>query len=127
MKKSEKNWLEWGVFAFGAVVVGGTLCFLVYDAIYNNGDPPRLEVTFGQPQQHEEYYAVPLTIHNRGGRTAEQVLVQVTLTVNEKKKETAEVQISFVPRKSSRQGFVTFENDPRAGELSGRAIGYEQP
>ena len=124
---TEKNWLEWGVFAFGAIVVGGTLGFLVYDALANNGEPPRLEVAFGQSQQHEGHYSVPVTIHNRGGRTAEQVLVQVTLTVNGEKQETAELQVNFVPRKSKRQGYVTFENDPRAGSLSGRAIGYEQP
>jgi len=69
---------------------------------------------------------VPVTVHNHGGRTAQQVLVRVTLDANGQQ-ESAEFQLPHVPRQSDRHGFVTFGRDPAQGKLSGRAVGYERP
>ena len=125
--KTQKNWLEWAVFAFGLILVSGTLGYLVYDAVSGKSDRPMLELTLEESYQQGGHYVVPLTVRNRGGRTAEQVLVRVKLTVDGKEQESAELQIAYIPRQSQRQGYVTFESDPREGRLSGRAVGYEQP
>ncbi len=124
---SEKNWLEWCVFALGLLLVCGTLGYLAYDAISQDGSPPALEVRLGAPVARQGYYEVPVTVHNRGGSTSEQVLVRVELKVNGNVEETAEFQVPHLPRHSDRQGVVTFKRDPRQGQLSGRAVGYERP
>lgn len=123
---THKNWLEWCVFAVGLVLVCGTLGYLVYDAFTQEPLPPLLQVTLAEPYQHLGHYVVPVTVHNHGGGTAQQVLIRVTLRVDGEE-EAAEFELPHVPRQSDRHGFVTFDRDPAQGELSGRAVGYERP
>lgn len=125
--KTQKNWLEWTVFALGLILVSSTLGYLVYDAIGRTSDRPLLELTLREPYQQGSHYVVPLTVHNRGGRTAEQVLVRVTLTADGNDEESAELQFESIPRLSQREGYVTFKSNPKNGQIDGRAVGYEQP
>ncbi len=127
MSRLEKNPLEWTVFTFGLLAVLATVGFLVYDAATVDDAPPDLRVEIGQPLRRSGAFAVPVTVHNRGSETAEGVSVEVVLQVPGSPPETAGFEVSFVPRQSRREGWVTFRQDPRLGRLTGRAAGYETP
>ncbi len=128
MSKIEKNWLEWCVFGISLVLVGSVVSYLAYDALFAKSTPPVLEVELGSAQSQGRHYAVPVTIHNRGYQTAEAVHIEVLLTTDDGTQEQASFDIQFLPPRSSRQGLVTFETDPRtAKRLVGRAIGYQTP
>jgi uncharacterized protein (TIGR02588 family) len=127
-RKVEKNWLEWVVFGVGLVLVVSTLAYLVYDGATSADAPPDIEVRLGEPQRGGPGFLVPVTVFNRGGETAGGVAVEVVLEgAGAPEPERAEFTIAFLPRRGTREGWVAFRSDPRAGRLTARAIGYEKP
>lgn len=125
--KLEKNPLEWAVFAVSLAVVLATVGFLAWEAATADGSSPDLRVELGRPESRSGAFAVPVTVHNRGDQTAEGVHIEVTLETPGRPPETAEIEMAFVPRRSQREGWATFRQDPRQGRLAGRAVGYEKP
>lgn len=127
MSRVEKNPLEWTVFFVGLATVLATVGFLVWDAVTARGKTPELSIELGTPEPGSGGFTVPVTVRNRGDETAEGVRVEVTLELPGAPPETAEIEMAFVPRRSQREGWVTFRRDPRQGRLTGRAVGYEKP
>lgn len=128
MSKIEKNRLEWCVFVISLALVGSVLSYLSYQALFAKSTPPVLEVELGSAQRQNGYYEMPVTVHNRGYQTAEAVRIEVRLTKPDDTHELADFELPFLPPRSSRQGMVTFETDPRTAKLlAGRAIGYQMP
>jgi uncharacterized protein (TIGR02588 family) len=127
MSKVDKNPLEWAVFAVSLAAILATLGFLVWDASTANGSSPDLRVELGAPESGAGGFRVPVTVRNQGDETAEGVQVEVTLELPGAPPEKAGIEMAFVPRRSQREGWVTFRSDPRQGRLSGRALGYEKP
>ena len=126
--KVEKNWLEWAVFGVGLLLVLSTLGYLVYDGATAGGAPPDKEVRLGEPQRGGPGFLVPVTVVNRGGETAGGVTVEVVLeAAGSPEPERGEFTLAFLPRGGTREGWVAFRSDPRAGRLTARAHGYEQP
>jgi uncharacterized protein (TIGR02588 family) len=128
MKNLEKNWLEWLVFAASLVLVVSTLGYLVYDGAMSSDAPPSIEFQLGTPQPRSNYFLVPVSVTNRGDETAEGVHVEVVLVDRGKEQESGEFEIAFLPRHSTRAGWVTFETDPRTvEEMKARVLGFEKP
>lgn len=125
--KIAKHPLEWIVFAVSLVLVAGALGFLAWDAVRGEDSPAALSVEIGRPEPRGNAWAVPVTIRNRGDATAEGVQVEVTLAAPGAEPERAGFEAAFVPRRSKREGWVTFRSDPSRGRLSGRVAGYETP
>ncbi len=127
MSKIEKNWFEWSVFAVSAVLIVAVLAFLVYESATIGDAPPDIHVQIGTPEERSGYFAVPITATNKGDHTAEGVHIQIALRAAGGKEETGEFEIQFLPRRGSREAWATFKNDPRAGTLEARVLGYEKP
>ena len=128
MKKLEKNWLEWLVFAASLILVLSTLGYLVYDGATFGEAPPSIEFQLGQPQQRSNRFVVPVSVTNRGDETAQGVHIEVTLESGGKEQENADFEIAFLPRHSTRKGWVTFRTDPRSAEqMQARVLGFEKP
>ena len=127
MKKIEKNWLEWAVFALSAALIVAVIGFLIYESAAIGNAPPDIHVQVGVPEPRSGYFAVPITATNNGDHTAEGVHIEVVLRPAGGKEESGEVEIQFLPRRGSREAWVTFKSDPRAGTLEARVLGYEKP
>lgn len=128
MKNLEKNWLEWIVFAVSLVLVVATLGYLVYDGATTGNTPPSIEFELGKPQLQADHFIVPVSVTNRGDETAEGVHIEVVLENGGQEQESAEFEIAFLPRLSTREGWVTFETDPRTVDgMNARVLGYEKP
>lgn len=126
--KVEKNWLEWLVFGAGLLLVVSTLGYLVYDGATAPDTPPDIEVRLGEPRPGGAGFLVPVTVVNRGGQTAGGVSVEVVLeAAGSPEPERGEFTLAFLPRGGTREGWVSFRSDPRAGRLTARAHGYEKP
>lgn len=127
-KKVEKNWLEWVVFAIGLVLVLATLSYLAYDAATLGDSPPDVEVRAGEAIERRHNFIVPITLVNHGDQTAEGVVVEVVTESGGVEKERAEFTVAFLPRRSTREGWVVFKTDPRTAEqVKARVLGYEKP
>jgi uncharacterized protein (TIGR02588 family) len=127
MKLPQKNWLEWSVFAVSLLLVASVIAYLAYDAATLGDSPPTMQVVLGTPEQRAGAYAVPVSVTNRGDQTAEGVVVEVVLERGAEQ-EHAQFEIAFVPRGSTRKGWVMFQTDPRsADQLTGQVLGFELP
>ncbi|HYO99483.1 MAG TPA: hypothetical protein VER76_04790 [Pyrinomonadaceae bacterium] len=128
MRKLQKNWVEWAVFAVGLALVLSALVYLVYEGATMGSDPPSLEVRLGTPQQRAHNFIVPVTVINHGDETAEGVTVEVLLESGDgREPERGELTVAFIPRRATREGWVAFQQDPRAARLTARVLGYERP
>lgn len=125
--KSDKNWLEWLVFAVGALLVSATVGYLAYDALAVTPSPPKLEVRLGEPATTPDGFSVPVVVHNRGTKAAESVLVRVEKTAGGGETETAELTLDFLPGDASRRGAVIFTGDPASSKLSAQPVSFQQP
>ncbi|CAN5712908.1 TIGR02588 family protein [soil metagenome] len=127
MKKMQKNWLEWVVFALGLILVSSTLGYLIYAGASMGHEPPSIEVRLGTPEPGQFNFTVPVTIVNHGDETAEGVRIEVVVESRGEAKERAELDVAFLPRHATREGWVTFDQDPRASQLKARVLGYQKP
>ena len=130
MKKTklQKNWFEWIIFGVGLLLVVATLSYLAYDAAMLGDAPPSVEIRTGAPLQRPHNFIVPVTLVNHGDQTAEGVVIEVVLENGGEEKERAEFTVAFLPRRSTREGWVAFQTDPRtARQLKARVLGYEKP
>lgn len=128
MSKSDKNWLEWVVFAIGLALVAGVLGYLVYDGLTMGDAPPSIEVRLGTPEQRGENFIVPVTVTNRGDATAEGVSIEVEQQRGDGQEgERGQFEVAFLPRRATREGWVAFKTDPRQAQLTARVLGYEKP
>ncbi len=126
MKSVKKNWLEWTVFGFSALLIAAVLIFLVLQSRQVDDSPPDIRIEIGTPEPRGDQFAVPLRVRNAGDHTAENVQLRVTLNSSEGPEE-AEVNLQFLPRRGQREAWVMFQNDPARGAMSARVLGYEEP
>lgn len=127
MKKNEKNWLERVVFLVGLILVSATLVYLGYAGASMGEKPPSVEVRLGTPEQRQFNFIVPVTVINHGDETAAGVRIEVVMGSGGEEKARGELDIAFLPRQATREGWVTFEEDPRANQLKARVLGYQKP
>lgn len=123
----KKNGLEWSVFALSACVVAAALGYLAVSAVRAERTPPDLRIFAGAPGAHGDVHRIPLVVRNVGDATAESVRIEVVLRRGEEEVARAELDLAFVPRKSEREGWVTFRQDPRCCAVVTRAVSYERP
>ena len=127
MKKTKKNWFEWVVFALGLILVSATLGYLIYAGATMGHEAPSIEVRLGTPEKRQFNFLVPVTVTNHGDETAEGVRIEVVIENGGALKERAELDVAFLPRHATREGWVTFEQDPGAAQLKARVLGYQRP
>jgi uncharacterized protein (TIGR02588 family) len=108
MTAPRKNWIEWSVFALSALLISFVIGFLVYESATIGNAPPDIRVQLGPPEARAGYFAVPVEATNSGDQTAEGVQIEVTLQTGGKE-ETGSFEIAFLPRRGSREAWVTFK------------------
>lgn len=124
----EKNWLEWLVFAIGLALIVPIVAYLAYDAATLGHEPPVVEVQVGAAEARGNVYMIPVTLENLGDRTAESVVVEISLLEGDEELETAELTVDFLPRQSTRSGWVTFTIDPETvDDIEAHVLGFQEP
>ena len=126
MSKPQKNWFEWIVFALALILVSATLGYLIYAGASMDDEPPSLEVRLGTPEQRQFNFIVPVTVVNHGDETAEGVRIEVVMESGGELIARGEFDIPFLPRHATREGWVTFDQDPRTAQLKARVRGYQR-
>jgi uncharacterized protein (TIGR02588 family) len=127
MTRVAKNPLEWSVFGVSLVLVVATFGYLVREAITARESPPDVVVALGKPVSGSDGIMVPVSVTNRGGRTAEDVRIGVTLERGNARPEESVLLMPYLPRESTREGWVIFRGDPRTGTLRVSGVGFQTP
>lgn len=120
---------EWVTLGISATIVLGLLALTTHFYVVASTDPVMVEV---EPRPAEVYqagerYYLPVTVHNRGGETGEEVRVRVTLTGATGRQETADLMVQFLAGGSMTRAVVVFASDPREGQIEAGVVSYLEP
>ena len=119
--------LEWLVAGVGALLVAGTIGYLVLHALWRDQTPPDVRIVAQRVLALEDHHLVEFRAVNRGGEPAAQLLVEGELIGPQGPVESAEATLDYLPPNSHREGGLLFRRDPRELELRLRAKGYARP
>jgi uncharacterized protein (TIGR02588 family) len=122
----KKNALEWSVFGASVILIAAVLALLVANGVRSKNLPPSLEISAGEASREGSVYRLPLRVVNRGDTTAEDARIEIILFRGSEEIERAELAMPFVPKRSSRKGWVEFLHDPAAHRLETRAA-FNEP
>jgi uncharacterized protein (TIGR02588 family) len=115
------------VGALGALLLAGTIGFLVWHALGRDDAPPDVRVVVERVLELQNGYLVQFRAINQGGATAAQLVIEGELTGPDGPIETSEATLDYLPPRSDRQGGLFFGRDPRELDLRLRARGYAKP
>lgn len=123
--ESGRSPAEWVTFAVALLVIG-TVVALVAVEIPKSKAPPAPVAEPGTIEVRDDRYVVPVEVENRGERTAVDVQVRATLTIDGEEHE-GEQRVDFLRGGEVEELEFVFEDDPADGELEVRVTGYALP
>jgi uncharacterized protein (TIGR02588 family) len=118
---------EWVVAALGALLVAGTIGYLVWLATSRDEAPPDVQVVAAGVVALQNGWLVQFRAVNTGAQAAAELLVEGALEGPDGVVETAEATIDYLPPRSERAGGLIFSRDPRRHEVRLGAKGYVEP
>lgn len=119
--------LEWAVALLGAVLVFGTIGYLVYYGISHPETPPNVTVTHSSSSVLPGGYLIEFTAENDGNTTAADLLITGTLFDGERTVEESEATLDYLPQQAKRKGGLIFQENPAEFDLRLEASGYATP
>jgi uncharacterized protein (TIGR02588 family) len=123
---SEKNGLEWAVFAISVVLTLAIVVYLLGAAAKHHNAPPDLHTELGTAELTEAGVRVPVYVHNRGETPARAVIVEVS--VPQVAAPPGQLEVERVPPNAVRQGWVILDVTlEQAADARVRILGFEAP
>jgi uncharacterized protein (TIGR02588 family) len=116
---------EWVTFAI-AVAIVAVVVGLIAREIPGSKRPPAPVAEAGDVEHRGDVYVVPVEVRNEGQRTAENVQVQATVTIDGQE-TTADQTVDFLARGESQELEFVFTDDPRHADLAVEVTGYLVP
>jgi uncharacterized protein (TIGR02588 family) len=118
---------EWTAAAIGLILFLIALGSSIYRGVWTEDSPPDIivHVTSVAPVHNE--YLIQFRAENRGGRTAEGVVIEARLIGRDGRTHTSHTTIEYLPGGSVREGGLFVSMDPAQSQLTIRALGYETP
>jgi uncharacterized protein (TIGR02588 family) len=124
----DKNALEWTVFGVSLLLVLSILVYLAYQVYHEKPSTPDLVVEYYPDPSDNAPHRYRVVVHNKGGETAEDVTIALSLENGNEELEAAALNIPFAPKESKREGWVNFRKDPLlADTLVARVVSYKKP
>ena len=116
-------------FAISALIVLVIVGLTTYFHLTGGSDPAIIDVRADLERTYRggERYYVPVRVANAGQTTAEDVRVTVSLIDDRGERESAGLELRFLPGGASSRGVVSFRSDPRQGQLSIEGVSYLEP
>ena len=119
--------LEWLMTGIGALLVAGTIGYLVTQALQRETTPPDVRLVAEPARELQGGWLVRFRALNQGGEPAAELLIEGELSGPDGSVETAEATLDYLAPGSRRGGGLFFSHDPRRFELALRAKGYAEP
>lgn len=123
-----KNLLEWVVFAVSLLLVTGTLGYIGYQMYTSSDGPPEMAVTTRHSPSDSAPNRYHVRLDNRGGSTAESILLEFQLQREDSVLEKAELQLQYLPKASSQEGWIIFSTRPTDSDtVLARIVSFKNP
>jgi uncharacterized protein (TIGR02588 family) len=125
-ERSGRTVAEWTTLSISFMLILGLVALVTYVSLSGGNQPPIVEARAldQEIRQEGETYYLPVAVTNRGGRTAEEVLIMAELVSGDEPPATAEFIIDFLAGGETTEGTVVFAADPSAGELTVRVVSF---
>lgn len=125
-ERRERSAAEWVSFAVSLAIVLFVLGLLTVEA----GDSdrpadPRASVS-GPVEKRGGRFHIPVTVHNNGDETAENVQVRVTLDIDEESTD-GDQTVDFLAGAADADLVFVFDDDPKTGDLTVEVTGFTVP
>jgi uncharacterized protein (TIGR02588 family) len=124
--RPQRTGAEWVTFAIALVLVGVVVVLIILE-IPGSKRPPSPQVKVGEVVERGEQFVAPVEVTNEGERTAENVQVSATLTIDGEEVATADQSLDFLAAGETQTLEFTFADDPADGELEVEVTGYLVP
>ncbi len=125
MKTPVKNRLEWTVFGVSLLLIACVAGWLVTQMVGTDQPSVRLEVTPAESRRASQGYDLAVDVVNTGDVTAESVRIEVTVP-SAGGPERRDAEIEYVPYRSKRRVWVTFDADPSTSRPTARVLSYHE-
>jgi uncharacterized protein (TIGR02588 family) len=121
--------LEIALGLLGGAVVLGLVGFLLFSAVRGEGrGHPAVSVALMAPARLDAGgWVVPFRAVNEGRAPASQLQLEAELELPDGRRERSEVVVDYLAGGAEEEGGFFFADDPAAGRLTARALGYVQP
>jgi uncharacterized protein (TIGR02588 family) len=121
--------LEIALGLLGGAVVLGLVGFLLFSAVRGEGRAhAAVTVELMAPARLDPGgWVVPFRAVNQGRAPASQVRLEAELALPDGRRERGEVVIDYLAGGAEEEGGFFFADDPAAGRLTARALGFLQP
>lgn len=124
--RPQRTGAEWVTFVIALALVGVVVVLIVLE-IPGSKRPPAPQVEVGRVVERGDRFVAPVEVTNEGERTAENVQVSATLTVDGEEVATADQSLDFLAAGETQTLEFTFADDPADGELEVEVTGYLVP
>jgi uncharacterized protein (TIGR02588 family) len=121
----ERSTAEWVTFAVALVVVSAVIGLIAVE-IPGGKRAPAPVLSVGAVEERGGRFVVPVSVRNEGERTAAEVQVVASLTVDGDEVEGDQV-VDFLSGGEVEELEFAFDDDPADGELDVRVAGYQLP
>lgn len=111
----------------GFILLCTGFLYLGWVAIGERQFPPQIHFSVKAVNQLESGYLVEVEVSNSGSHSVESLHLEARLQGQDKESEISTAEIDYVPSSSRKSAGFFFARDPRSGELSLRALGYQKP
>jgi uncharacterized protein (TIGR02588 family) len=118
---------EWLVAALGLVLLCASLGYLGWHALRGGSDVPAPSVKVMGIDAQPGRYVVRLRVTNQSPATAAALRVEGVLRQGGEEVERSDTEFQYLPGRSSVQGGLFFQRDPRQFQLEVLAKGFEEP
>lgn len=125
-KKNKNNWLERIVLGVSGGLVFFVFGFLIYETIYEKQTSPDIVVSQGKIDRKENYWALPVSVTNKGSRTAENVRIEI-IAGSGPITERSQMEFQYLPGRSTVKGWATFGPDTVLDSIRIHILGYTAP
>ena len=119
---------EWVTLGISVAIVLGVVLLVIYTSLKGEDEPATIEVQpqLEQVRQVQDAYYLPVTITNRGDRTAEDIQVHLSLTGGTGEPPSTQFTIRFLAAGERAEAVVVFREDPSQGTLT-TTISFIEP
>ena len=120
---------EWVTLAISSAILLAVVGALVYQQLSGGDEPAVIEATprLEAVRVAGGAYYLPVEIVNRGGVTAQDVLVIVSVGAGQAERESSELLIDFLAGGATAKGTAVFRQDPRQQPLEVDVASYLEP
>ncbi len=118
---------EWVCAGIGLLLLAGSIGYLLVDARASRGAIPVPVVELRDVQAQGPHFLVRIEVRNDGHATAAALRVQGELLRGEAVVESSEVELDYLPARSSRGAAMLFTQDPLTLRLVLTPRGWREP